>query len=216
MSSPISSPEIHATVAQQVDAWRRRSARRSCAGRRRLPDRPAAEAAGAGCGARRSAGWTTSARHPASARHGGAHRGLAADLVGAAAFRDPGDLAAAESLLARARKGAVPPAAPSPLWRLADWIEGPSARVALEASRAVIWSRVPVQPAGHRRWRGAGKTHLLHSLGNAIWKAVRVPVACLSAPEYSGELIAAIDRDAVGIGAPATGGSRRSSSTTCT
>jgi chromosomal replication initiator protein len=46
---------------------------------------------------------------------------------------------------------------------------------------------------------GVGKTHLLHGLGNAIAQRCGTPVACLSAPEYSGELIAAIDRDAVGI-----------------
>ena len=125
---------------------------------------------------------------------------LAADLVGAAAFRDPGDLAAAESLLARAREGAVPPAAPSPLWRLADWVEGPSAKVAMEAGRAVL------QEPGSRYnplvivgGPGSGKTHLLHGLGNALAECGGAPVACLSAPEYSGELIAAIDRDAVGI-----------------
>ena len=125
---------------------------------------------------------------------------LAADLVGAAAFRDPGDLAAAESLLARAREGAVPPAAPSPLWRLADWVEGPAARVAAQASRAVAQepgSRYnPLVIVGAA---GVGKTHLLHGLGNAIAQRCGTPVACLSAPEYSGELIAAIDRDAVGI-----------------
>jgi chromosomal replication initiator protein len=125
---------------------------------------------------------------------------LAADLVGAPAFRDPGDLAAAESLLARAREGAVSPASPSPLWRLADWIEGPSARVALEASRAVVQEPgARYNPLVIVGGAGAGKTHLLHGLGNAIAERCGVPVACLSAPEYSGELIAAIDRDAVGI-----------------
>src|SRR6185503_4885195 len=125
---------------------------------------------------------------------------LAADLVGSPAFRDPGDLAAAESLLARAREGAVPPAAPSPLWRLADWIEGPSAKVAVEASRAVVQEPgVRYNPLVIVGPGGAGKTHLLHGLGNAIAERCGVPVACLSAPEYSGELIAAIDRDAVGI-----------------
>jgi chromosomal replication initiation ATPase DnaA len=125
---------------------------------------------------------------------------LAADLVGAPAFRDPADLAAAESLLARAREGAVPPAAPSPLWRLADWVEGPSARVAQEAVRVVVG-----EPG--RRYNplvivggaGTGKTHLLHALGNAVAERCGGSVACLSAPEYSGELIAAIDRDAVSI-----------------
>jgi chromosomal replication initiation ATPase DnaA len=125
---------------------------------------------------------------------------LAADLVGSAAFRDPGDLAAAESLLARAREGAVPPAAPSPLWRLADWAEGPSARVALEAARAVLQEPgARYNPLVVVGGAGAGKTHLLHALGNALAERGGAPVACLSAPEYSGELIAAIDRDAVGI-----------------
>jgi chromosomal replication initiation ATPase DnaA len=125
---------------------------------------------------------------------------LAADLVGAPAFRDPSDLPAAESLLARAREGAVPPAAPSPLWRLAEWIEGPSARVAAEASRAVVQEPgTRYNPLVIVGGAGAGKTHLLHALGNAIAERCGVPVACLSAPEYSGELIAAIDRDAVGI-----------------
>jgi chromosomal replication initiator protein len=125
---------------------------------------------------------------------------LAADLVGAAAFRDPGDLAAAESLLTRAREGAVPPAAPSPLWRMDDWVEGPSAKVALEAARTVVqepgarYNPLVIVGAG-----GVGKTHLLHAIGNALVERATPPVACLSAPEYTGELIEAIDRDAVGI-----------------
>jgi chromosomal replication initiator protein len=125
---------------------------------------------------------------------------LAADLVGSPAFRDPGDLAAAESLLARAREGAVPPAAPSPLWKLADWAEGAAGRVALEAARAVVQQPgTGYNPLVIIGGAGAGKTHLLHAVGNALGERGRAPVACLSAPEYSGELIAAIDRDAVGI-----------------
>jgi chromosomal replication initiation ATPase DnaA len=125
---------------------------------------------------------------------------LAADLVGSAAFRDPADLAAAESLLARAREGAVPPAAPSPLWRMDDWVEGPSAKMALEAARTVMqepgarYNPLVIVGGG-----GAGKTHLLHAIGNALAERSTAPVACLSAPEYTGELIEAIDRDAVGI-----------------
>jgi chromosomal replication initiator protein len=46
---------------------------------------------------------------------------------------------------------------------------------------------------------GTGKTHLLHALGNALAERGGGPIACLSAPEYSDELIAAIDRDAVSI-----------------
>jgi chromosomal replication initiator protein len=83
---------------------------------------------------------------------------------------------------------------------LADWIEGPSARVAVEASRAVVQEPgTRYNPLVIVGASGTGKTHLLHGLGNAITERCGVPVACLSAPEYSGELITAIDHDAVGI-----------------
>jgi chromosomal replication initiator protein len=41
-----------------------------------------------------------------------------------------------------------------------------------------------------------GKTHVLHALGQALGERGG-PVACLSAPEFTSELIEAIDRDAV-------------------
>jgi chromosomal replication initiator protein len=81
-----------------------------------------------------------------------------------------------------------------------DWVEGPSAKVALEAARTVIqepgarYNPLVIVGGG-----GAGKTHLLHAIGNALAQRASPPVACLSAPEYTGELIEAIDRDAVGI-----------------
>jgi chromosomal replication initiator protein len=81
-----------------------------------------------------------------------------------------------------------------------DWVEGPSAKVALEAARAVMqepgarYNPLVIVGGG-----GEGKTHLLHAVGNALATRFVPPVACLSAPEYTGELIAAIDRDAVGI-----------------
>jgi hypothetical protein len=125
---------------------------------------------------------------------------LAPELVGSAAFRDPGNLAAAEGLLQRARDGAVPPPAPSPIWRLADLVEGGGTRVAHQAARAVAeepGSRYnPLVLVGGS---GVGKTHLLHAVGNAIAGQVSGPVACLSAPEFTTELIDAIDRDAMGI-----------------
>ena len=45
---------------------------------------------------------------------------------------------------------------------------------------------------------GVGKTHLLHAVGNALATRCKGPVACLSAHEFTSELIEAIDRDAVG------------------
>jgi chromosomal replication initiator protein len=126
-------------------------------------------------------------------------RELAPDLAGSSAFRDPDELAGAEAVTQQARDGAHPPPAPSPLWQLDDLVEGPSNRMALQASRAVV-----AEPATRYNplviigTSGVGKTHLLHALGNALQANSRGPVACLSAHEFTSELIEAIDRDAVG------------------
>jgi chromosomal replication initiator protein len=194
--------EISATVAQQVDAWRtqigaailrwegegyRTGRLQKLLDQEVVPD-PAEALRDFECDVQRLRSLEAETAE------------LAADLVGSAAFRDPADLAAAESLLARAREGAVPPAAPSPLWRMDDWLEGPSAKVVLEAARTVMqepgarYNPLVIVGGG-----GAGKTHLLHAVGNALAERSTPPVACLSAPEYTGELIEAIDRDAVGI-----------------
>jgi chromosomal replication initiation ATPase DnaA len=124
---------------------------------------------------------------------------LAPDLAGSTAFRDPDDLAGAEALTQRARQGAHPPPSPSPLWQLDDLVEGPGNRMAVQAARAVV-----AEPASRYNplvivgTSGVGKTHLLHAVGNALTKRTKGPVACLSAHEFTGELIEAIDRDAVG------------------
>jgi chromosomal replication initiator protein len=124
---------------------------------------------------------------------------LAPDLAGSTAFRDPDDLAGAEATIERARQGAHPPPAPSPLWRLDDLLESPGNRMAVQAARAVV-----AEPASRYNplvivgASGVGKTHLLHAVGNALGRASTGPVACLSAHEFTGELIEAIDRDAVG------------------
>jgi chromosomal replication initiator protein len=124
---------------------------------------------------------------------------LAPDLAGSTAFRDPDDLAGAEAMTQRARQGAHPPPPPSPLWQLDDLVESPGNRMAVQAARAVV-----AEPASRYNplvivgASGVGKTHLLHALGNALGPRVKGPVACLSAHEFTGELIEAIDRDAVG------------------
>jgi chromosomal replication initiator protein len=124
---------------------------------------------------------------------------LAPDLAGSNAYRDPDDLAGAEALTQRARDGAHPPPAPSPLWLLEDLIEAPGNRMALQAARTVIAEpAVRYNPLVIVGATGVGKTHLLHALGNALAGNGRGPVACLSAHEFTSELIEAIDRDAVG------------------
>ena len=118
-------------------------------------------------------------------------------LAGSAAFRDPANLAAAQEALRQAREEGPPPPAPSPLWRLEGLVETAANRVVLEAVRAVAaepgdrYNPLVLIGAG-----AVGKTHVLHALGNALAERAG-PVACLSAPEFTGELIEAIDRDAV-------------------
>jgi len=122
---------------------------------------------------------------------------LAPELAGSPAFRDPADLVAAEEALRQAQEEDLPPPAPSPLWRLDGLVETPANRVVLEAVRAVVakpgerYNPLVLTGGG-----AVGKTHLLHALGNALGEHGG-PVACLSAPEFTGELIQAIDRDAV-------------------
>ena len=124
---------------------------------------------------------------------------LASDLAGSTAFRDPDDIVGAEALTQRARQGAHPPPAPSPLWKLDDLVEAPNNRMALQAARAVV-----AEPASRYNplvivgGSGVGKTHLLHALGNTLASKSKAAVACLSAHEFTSELIEAIDRDAVG------------------
>jgi chromosomal replication initiator protein len=124
---------------------------------------------------------------------------LAPSLAGSSAFRDPDDIAGAEAVTLRARQGAHPPPAPLPIWRLDDLFEGDGNRIALRAARAIV-----AEPASRYNplvivgASGVGKTHLLHALGNALAERAPRPVACLSSHEFTGELIEAIDRDAVG------------------
>jgi chromosomal replication initiator protein len=122
---------------------------------------------------------------------------LAPELAGSAAFRDPANLDAAQEALRQAREEGAPPPAPSPLWRLDTMVETAANRVVLEAVRVVA-----AEPASRYNplvligGPAVGKTHLLHAIGNALAERGG-PVACLSAPEFTGELIEAIDRDAI-------------------
>ena len=123
---------------------------------------------------------------------------LAPSLAGSSAFRDPDEIAGAEAITQRARQGAHPPPAPLPIWRLDDLFEGAGNRMALKAARAIVSEPAtrynPLVVVGAS---GVGKTHLLHALGNALAERSSGPVACLSAHEFTGELIEAIDRNAV-------------------
>jgi chromosomal replication initiation ATPase DnaA len=123
---------------------------------------------------------------------------LAPDMAGAAALSDPGNMAAAEAYLHRVRESAEPPPGPSPAWRLEELIEGAGNRMALRAAAVVAAEPgTRYNPLVIVGGAGAGKTHLLQGLGNALVATGLPRVACLSAHDFMQELIDAIDRDAV-------------------
>jgi len=121
----------------------------------------------------------------------------APDLAGSPVFRDPGDVPAAAELLEQAKDGAHPPPAPSPVWRLDAVVEAAGNRVAVQAALAAVAEPgEKYNPLVLVGGTGVGKTHLLHGIGTAL-AARGLRVACLGAEEFTGELIEAIDRDAV-------------------
>ncbi len=193
--------EVSATVAQQVDSWRTKvaaailrwegegfsTARLEALLQREMTADPEQALNQFESDVRR-----LQALHAEAAE-------LAPSLAGSTAFRDPDDITGAEAITQRARQGAHPPPAPLPIWRLDDLFESAGNRIALQAARAVVADPAsrynPLVIVGPS---GVGKTHLLHALGNALAVRSKGSVACLSAHEFTGELIEAIDRDAVG------------------
>ncbi|HET7040573.1 MAG TPA: DnaA/Hda family protein, partial [Gemmatimonadales bacterium] len=123
---------------------------------------------------------------------------LEPSLAGNAAFRDPDDLPGATALTERARAGAHPPPGPSPLYRLDQFVEGPSNRIAVRAAHAVVAEPgTKYDPLVVVGASGLGKTHLLHGVANALAEAPGALVACLGAQDFTEELIEAIERDRV-------------------
>lgn len=123
---------------------------------------------------------------------------LAPDLAESPLLSDPVELEAAEQFVRRLREGDVPPPAPSPTSLLADFVEGHGNRMAVRAAKAVVEEPgAKYNPFVLVGGSGVGKSHLLHAVGNALMARGVVNVACLSAHEFTQELIDAIDRDAV-------------------
>ena len=205
-SSPTSSP-------RSPPRWRSRSTRgaprsppRSCAGKARAT----APAGSKRCWSRRSPPipsrrcGSSSADVAAAPRRCEAEAAeLAPDLAGSAAFRDPerhrrgGSAARSGPGKARAAARARRRSGSSTIWSKA-----PGNRMALEARPG---RRGRSRRLATTRWSssapaGSGKTHLLHAIG----QRARGPRARRRSPasarqEFTGELIEAIDRDAVGI-----------------
>jgi chromosomal replication initiation ATPase DnaA len=190
--------EVSATVSQQVESWRSRVAEailrwegegyRTARLEQLLADDLVADPASA-----LRAFETDVERLQALAVEVASQ---APELAGSPLLRDPGDMAAAEALADQARRGANPPPAPSPHWKLEQFLESTSNRMAVRAAAAVVADAGgKYNPFVIVGATGTGKTHLLHGLGNALAERGGV-VACLGAHEFVDELIAAIDRDA--------------------
>lgn len=120
-------------------------------------------------------------------------------LRGHAAFRNPERISEAQALLDRALASAVPLPEPQTQFTRAAIEAGTANQLVLKAFDAVI--EQPGQrynPLFIHGPSGAGKSHFVHALGNAVrtsWP--RKTVACLSAPVFVEELIAAMQESGV-------------------
>jgi chromosomal replication initiator protein len=125
---------------------------------------------------------------------------LEPQLAGSASFRDPDDLAGALALSERARAGSNPPPGPSPLFRLEEFVEGPSNRIAVRAAHSVVQEpATKYNPFVIVAVSGLGKSHLLQAIANQLAGREGAMVACLGAQDFTQELIEAIERDRVAV-----------------
>ena len=123
---------------------------------------------------------------------------LAAELGSDPVFRNPDAVAEAEAFLLKAREGGAPPPAPEPVWVFDDLVESAGNRVALRSAReAAARPGVTYNPLVIVGGAGVGKTHLLHAIGNLLQAVPGTTVACLSAQDFSEELIEAIERERI-------------------
>jgi chromosomal replication initiation ATPase DnaA len=122
---------------------------------------------------------------------------LAPDLAGAELFRDPDQVAAARTLVEQARSRTAPLNAPLASYRFEELAEGPGTRLPMMAARDIIAEPgqrySPLVVVGGA---GAGKSHFLHALGNALVGRGIAPIACLGAHAFAAEVLAHPDADA--------------------
>ena len=111
------------------------------------------------------------------------------------AFRDPECVAEAEMIVRRALLAFDPPPAPNPAMTIDTFVSGERNQLAVRGAGEVIG--LPAKrynPLFVYGARGAGKTHLVHAIGNAL--AARDggtwTVACVGAEEFTSELITAL------------------------
>lgn len=111
----------------------------------------------------------------------------APDLADHPVLRDPDQVAEAESLLEDARHREVLGAEPLPHHRFDTLVEGTANRHAVEAARALVAAPEagPLLLVGRS---GAGKTHLLHAIGNALIAEGVRGLACFAAHAFAAEV----------------------------
>lgn len=123
---------------------------------------------------------------------------LAAELANDPVFRNPDGIPEAGAFLEKAREEGAPPPEPEPVWAFDDLVESEGNRVALRSAReAASRPGVAYNPLVIIGGAGVGKTHLLHAVGNLLQSAPQAAVACLSAQDFSEELIEAIERERI-------------------
>ncbi len=112
-------------------------------------------------------------------------------------FRDPERLTEAEALVAGLIGSVEPPHGPSPEFSRSEYESGASNQLAVHAADAVIDAPgVAYNPLFVHGPPGAGKTHLLHAIGNELvmLSGGATRVACVDAAQFVQELIVALEK----------------------
>lgn len=111
-----------------------------------------------------------------------------------AVFYDPDRAEEAGERVQVALKEIAPPPGPSAAWSFESFIDSEANDVAASAARSVVDrpgnAYNPLVLVGPP---GVGKTHLLHALGHGLAQQPESLVACLSAQQWTDELVHAID-----------------------
>jgi chromosomal replication initiator protein DnaA len=109
-------------------------------------------------------------------------------------FLDPDRADEADQQVQRALKEIAPPPGPSAAWSFESFVESETSAVATSAARSVVERPAraynPLVLVGPT---GVGKTHLLHAIGHGLAGQTDAPVACVSAQQWTDELVQAID-----------------------
>ena len=118
-----------------------------------------------------------------------------AALGGLEVFRDPGALADAEALVAKALAGQTPPAGPSSALTREAYEVGAANQLAVRAADAVVADPGrKYNPLFIHGPSGVGKTHLMHAIGNELLAASggAINPSVVSAQDFVDGLIAAL------------------------